>query len=201
MSNDIKIKQYNLYIMEEQFMDSFRKENLFRKGNLKEIQEFYNNNPSIDISADEEYIFCSACGYGLLEVAKWLLEIKPDINISVNNESPFRWACGEGHLEITNWLLEIKPDIDISAENEYAFRCVCAHGHLHAAKWLLEIKPDIDISAEDNNAFYSACRYKNEDVALWLTTLDPRYIVVMKNDIIMNYYVNNIQKQNNFEQD
>jgi ankyrin repeat protein len=105
--------------MEEQIMD------LFRKGNLKEIQEFYNNNTSIDISADEEYVFRSACGYGLLEVAKWLLQIKPDI----------------------------------------------------------------DISAEGNNAFYSACRYKNTDVALWLTTLNPSYIIVLKDDVIMDYYV------------
>ena len=66
--------------MEEQFI------NLIRNGNLQEIQEFYNNNPNIDISADDEYAFCFSCGLGLLEVAKWLLKIKTDINISVNNE-------------------------------------------------------------------------------------------------------------------
>jgi hypothetical protein len=66
---------------------------------------------------------------------------------------------------------------------------VCAHGHLHVAKWLLEIKPDIVISAENNNAFFSACRYKNDDVALWLSNLEPRYVVVIKDRVILDYYV------------
>ena len=61
--------------MEDQFY------RLIRNGNLQEIQEFYNNNQSIDISADDEDAFCYACHYGYIEVAKWLLEIKQDINI------------------------------------------------------------------------------------------------------------------------
>lgn len=133
--------------MEEQFFD------LILNGSLQEIQEFYNNNPSINIS-DYVYAFCSACGYGRLEVAKW--------------------------------LLEVKPDIDISADDENAFCCVCAHGHLHAAKWLLEIKPDIVIS---NMAFFNACRYKNIDIALWLSKLEPRFVVVIKDDVILDYCV------------
>ena len=165
--------------MEEQFFD------LILNGSLQEIQEFYNNNPSIDIS-DYVYVFCSACGYGRLDVAKWLLEVKPEIDISINYERPFQWACGEGHLEVAKWLLEIKPDIDISADDENAFCCVCAHGHLHAAKWLLEIKPDIVIS---NMAFFNACRYKNNDIALWLSKLDTRFIVVIKDDVILDYCV------------
>ena len=166
--------------IEEQFFD------LIKNGSLQEIQEFYNNNPSINISANDEYAFCCACGDGLLEVSKWLLEVKPDIAISINHERPFRWACGEGHLELTKWLLEVKPDIDISVDNEYAFCCVCADGHLHVAKWLLEIKPDIVIS---NMVFFNACRYKNNDIALWLSKLEPRYVVVIKDDVILDYYV------------
>jgi ankyrin repeat protein len=105
--------------MEDQFIE------LIQYGNLEKIQKFYNNNPSIDISADNEYAFCHACGDGLLELAKWLLEIKPDI----------------------------------------------------------------DISAEGDIAFFSACRYKNTNVALWLATLDTSYVVVIKDDVIVDYYV------------
>jgi ankyrin repeat protein len=172
--------------MEDQFC------HLIRNGNLQEIQEFYNNNPSVDIFADDEHdecAFCDACHFGHIEVAKWLLLINPDSNISINNGRAFRHACAEGHLEVAKWLLELKSDIDISAENETTFRFVCCHGHLEVAKWLLEIKPDIDISAENNSAFFGACRYKNEDVALWLSTLDPKYVVVIKDDIILDYYV------------
>ena len=65
MEMEIKIK------MEEQFFD------LIKNGSLQEIQEFYNNNPNINISADDEYAFCYACHNGRLEVAKWLLSLKP----------------------------------------------------------------------------------------------------------------------------
>ena len=171
--------------MEDQFC------HLIRNGNLLEIQEFYNNNPSVDISADDdeydECAFCYACHYGHIEVAKWLLLINQDINRNINNGRAFRRACAEGHLEVAKWLLELKPDIDISADNETTFRFVCCHGHLDVAKWLLEIKPDIDISAENNSAFFGACRYKNEDVALWLSTLNPSFILVIKEGTILGY--------------
>ena len=130
---------------------------LMRGGNLQAIQEFYNNNPTINNSSNDEYAFGSACSYGLLEVAKW--------------------------------LLQVKPDIDISADNEYVFCCVCAHGHLDVAKWLLEIKPDIIIY---NIAFFNACRYKNNDVALWLSTIDQMFVVIIQNDVILDYYVSKL---------
>ena len=169
--------------IEEQIFD------LMRNGNLQSIQEFYNNNPNINNSSNDEYAFGSACSYGLLEVAKWLLEVKPNIDISANDERAFCSACGEGHLEVAKWLLQVKPDIDISADNEYVFCCVCAHGHLDVAKWLLEIKPDIIIY---NIAFFNACRYKNNDIALWLSTIDQRFVVVIQNDVILDYYVSKL---------
>jgi ankyrin repeat protein len=52
---------------------------LCKKGNLEEIKQFYFDNPTIDISANNESAFQFACAYGHLEVAKWLLEMKPDI--------------------------------------------------------------------------------------------------------------------------
>ena len=89
--------------MEQQFFD------LIQNGNLQEIQEFYKNNSSINISADNEYAFSFACGLGLLQVAKWLLEIKPDINISINDEEAFRNACENGRLEVCQLLQSLKP--------------------------------------------------------------------------------------------
>ena len=82
---------------------------LCKKGNLEEIKQFYCNNPTIDISADNEWAFELSCQYGHLEVAKWLLEIKPTINISADNEDAFRYACEKGKLKVANLLLQHKP--------------------------------------------------------------------------------------------
>lgn len=135
----------------------------------------------------EEQLF-NLINNGSLQEIKDFYNNNPSVAV---DEKPFSWACAEGHLEVAKWLLEVNPNININISNgnEYIFRSVCSHGHLHVAKWLLEIKPDIVISAENNVAFFSACRYKNNDVALWLTTLDQRYIVVIQNDVILDYYV------------
>jgi len=56
------------------------------KGNLEEIKQFYFDNPTVNISADNEMAFCNACENGHLEVAKWLLEVNCLIRIFANNE-------------------------------------------------------------------------------------------------------------------
>ena len=66
--------------MENNFID------LCKSRKLKEAKRCYLNNPTIDISVDNEYAFRSACYYGQLKVAKWLLQIKPDINIFAYGE-------------------------------------------------------------------------------------------------------------------
>ena len=92
-----------------------------KNGKLDEAKAFYARHLDIDISANDELAFRSACIHGHLDVAKWLLEIKPDINISANNEWAFRVACYHDHLIVAKWLLAIKPDIDISEYNNSAF--------------------------------------------------------------------------------
>jgi hypothetical protein len=62
--------------MEKQFI------HLCSYGKLEELKRFFNDNPTIDISAENEDAFRWACYGGHLEVAKWLLEVNPDIDIS-----------------------------------------------------------------------------------------------------------------------
>ena len=69
----------------------------------------------LDISANNEEVFCNACFSGHLDIAQWLLQVKPDINISAENEEAFRFACRNGHLDVAQWLLSIKPDINVNA--------------------------------------------------------------------------------------
>jgi hypothetical protein len=138
--------------------------------------------PNINISAVEEYAFCSACRRGYLEVAQWLLHVNPNINISADNEGAFRWACEQGHLPVIQWLLQVDPNINISANDEYAFRWACYNGHLEVVQHLIQVKPTIDISIRDDYAFKGACYRNHLHVAQWLVSLAPdRYQIMVVN--------------------
>src|SRR3989344_4260476 len=51
------------------------------------------------------YKFISACQWGQLEVAKWLLT--QGANIHADNEAAFRFAYKNGHLKMFKWLIWI----------------------------------------------------------------------------------------------
>ena len=127
-------------------ISAFRKyEEAFRgaceNGHLELAQSLYETKPTIDISAENEWVFRWACLKGHLDVAQWLYKIKPTIDISAKNEWAFGWACGNGYLDVAQWLYTIKPTIDISAKNEEAFREACENGHLELAQWLQTLMP------------------------------------------------------------
>jgi hypothetical protein len=111
--------------------------------------------PTIDISADNDYIFRRVCEFGHLAVAQWLLSVKPSIDISAENEYAFRVACQNGHLEVAQWLLTIKPDIDISINDELIFMCTCEHKRLEVARWLQSLCPDKYVLVIENNEIVS----------------------------------------------
>jgi hypothetical protein len=54
----------------------------------------------IDIHADNEYAFRTACQYDHLEVARWLFELDHKIDIHANNDEIFRYR----HPKIVEWL-------------------------------------------------------------------------------------------------
>lgn len=56
-----------------------------------------------------EMLFRDVCHYGVLEVAKWLLEIKPDMDICFEDNAPFRLALEVGNMDIAKWLQQIRP--------------------------------------------------------------------------------------------
>jgi hypothetical protein len=172
-------------------ISAFRKyEEAFRgaceNGHLELAQSLYETKPTIDISAENEWVFRWACLKGHLDVAQWLYKIKPTIDISAKNEWAFGWACGNGYLDVAQWLYTIKPTIDISAKNEEAFREACENGHLELAQWLYKIKPTIDISAKNEEAFREACENGHLELAQWLQTLMPYGL----------YYTFEVDKQN-----
>lgn len=138
-------------------------DNLFKEGNLAEIQTLYAENP--DIITDYE-MFPDALNSGYLDVVHWL----------------FRAACIDGHLHIMQWLLQVKPDIDISDRSETVFRFACDLDHLHIAKWLIQVKPDIKISAYRDLAFRCACFEDRKEIAQWLYQIRPYRYSLKLND-------------------
>lgn len=95
----------------------------------------------INYSELEEHIFRSACEYGSINVAKWLLKVKPDIDVSAMNHYAFRFACAEGHLDIAQWLYGLYQ-VDITAEGDFAFSGACESNFVAVAKWLQSLCPE-----------------------------------------------------------
>jgi len=158
-------------------------------GDLEKAKELLENNPNINISAENEQAFRWACYNGQLHVAKWLLSLK-NIDISTENELAFRWACYNGHLHVVQWLLSLK-NINISAENEYAFRWACYNEQLHVAQRLISIQ-HINISAHNEWTFTSVCRDRRINSAKWLQTLLPfKYGIVAENNTIVSWKIRN----------
>lgn len=142
--------------------------NLCRQRNLMGAKKFLRENPHINISAGNEYVFRHACGTGQLSMAKWLFSIKPTIDISALEEHAFIWACQDGHLDVAKWLISKKPTINISALNHYAFRMSCqSSARLKVAQWLESLKPHLYVIYYDKNDLYKNSYIRTKEEANW----------------------------------
>lgn len=158
---------------------------LCQKGDLLEIDTFFKKNRERDM----ESYFIYTCKNGYLEVAKWILFLKPITYNYIDYNHLFQSVCYNGHIEILKWLLLLNPNIKISANGEMAFYKSCQKGHLHIVEWLLSIRPDIDISFENDRAFKIACQNGHIGIATWFSTLSKKYRVVIRDNVIADYYV------------
>ncbi len=68
------------------------------KGDLINAKKYFEENPNVDIHANNEYAFRLSCFRGHLEVAKWLWSLNQNIDIHVLNEYAFCDSCSNGHL-------------------------------------------------------------------------------------------------------
>ena len=67
-------------------------QNACKNGNLEEAKILLQNNPNINISADNEWAFKLACEKGHLEVAQWLQTLNPfKYVIEVENNKLKSW--------------------------------------------------------------------------------------------------------------
>lgn len=86
---------------------------LCKWGNLEEAQQFLNENPTINISANNNYIFRQTIKYcNNLETIKWLLKIKPNIDANKILDEVFMNSCKNENAEMVQWLFHLKYELE-----------------------------------------------------------------------------------------
>lgn len=106
-------------------------------------------------------VFAHVCSYGLLEIAKLLLEN----GISIDSDVLFT-VCKEGKLEMVRLLLEYGAEVDCTDGNgKTPLMIACRYGKLETACLLLERGADVDHTDGDGaNALISMCRDGNAKI-------------------------------------
>jgi ankyrin repeat protein len=170
---------------------------LIKTGNLEEIQQFYNNNNTINISVDLDDAFQIACYQGHVHVAKWLLNIKPDINFLQFVESVFQFTCigkpDKTLIDVAKWLVSIEPTVDVYTFRTYVnykklFKYACKH-NFELAQFLFDTKTEVHEYARKDEHFLVAIKNNHHDIASWLASIQqPTIIHVDENDDIFNMF-------------
>lgn len=149
---------------------------------------------TVAMDQNQRNIFHAACKNGDLGLLQNIYSTYPE---DMDLELTFMTACSNGHLEISQWVFLIRPDVK-KCKNlfEESFCWACIKGHLEVAKWLLQVKPYLDISYRDENAFLRSCRLEKLEICQWLYSIRPNnYILVIRNDEIVNYSVIPLEKR------
>ena len=86
--------------VQQQFNDACK------NGNLEEAKKLLQNNPTIDVSAYDEYAFKLACTNGHLQVAQWFCSFNPfTYCIKTNNNKLISWNVNNNKEETVLSLL------------------------------------------------------------------------------------------------
>jgi hypothetical protein len=126
-------------ITDEDYFNAFLSAS--NNSHIEILQLLLDANPDlVDITANDNIIFRTACKNGYIKLAKWLLDKEPGIHIDAHDDDAFKSACENGHLNIVKWLYELEPEIVTTYDTDKtAFTLACKNGHLKVAKWLFHI--------------------------------------------------------------
>ncbi len=86
--------------------------------------------------------FYWACNCGILDICKYLLEVRPEIDISHDNDEPFKTACRFGKYNIVKFLLELKPTINIMENGDKLFQMGCNNEDIELIRFLQKSIPN-----------------------------------------------------------
>ena len=156
---------------------------LIKTGNLEKVQDFYSLNTSLNISVNNEEPFRTACEYGYLHIAEWLLQTKNDINVSIYSEDTFKKVCTKGHLEMAKFLLNIEPDIKSTVDHdllEDVFDEAPDSTVEEMIKLLFTVNPEMFIQASNSELISFACSRNLWNIVKWLVSIKPSVITKVK---------------------
>ena len=154
--------------------NEYRFINLCYNGQLTIAKSFLQENPNINISAEDESAFCVACMNGYLEVCQWLLNVKPDINIAAQKTWAFRYACVHGHLEVCKWLHSL--NIDIAYHDNWAFKYALSSKQYIIGDWFQSINPYLYVMNYGEDGSYKGYQIRTREEVLWLKRLYPLWL-------------------------
>lgn len=146
--------------------------------NLIQDHRWDNNN----LFNGNHYSFSTACIYGKLDLAQWLLSqdfytVKPPFSVL---QEVFT-SCY--HLEVFKWLMTFETEtdkFDIHDHNEELFRNLCSSEKekLDELKYLVSLEPThgkFDIHVYNDLAFQHACESGNMSVIEFILSLEPTH--------------------------
>jgi len=174
------------------------------------------NNP-IDIHENDDFAFKTCCDYCPLEMAQWLyelsVELKNPIDIHKYARNNFTRLCHNGQFELVKWLCEVGVQLNkpIDINYNYTFEMCCHNNQFEIAKWVYElsVKSNKPLNTHAGTwgdfwgdyGFRTFCRYNNVKAAQWFCSLNDKYSVVIENDKLVNYFINNKEVNTNNNSD
>jgi ankyrin repeat protein len=155
------------------------------QNNIIEFKKLLTSHKNINIHNHNEILFITACKYGHIEIAKYIIEIAEKysgkkIDIHINNERALVEACRYNKYDIVKYLMTITKRysgkiFNINTDNEMIFIRTCLCGHLHLTKYLINIsiniKTIINIHAGNEYAFKWSNYTNQMEIVKYLQTL------------------------------
>lgn len=135
--------------------------------------------------------FVTACAYGKIYMAKWILSLDKTIDLHYESDDAFRSACSLGNLDIAKWLMSFDDKPNIHLDNEEVFRDACINNYFEIAKWLYSLDDKPNIRANNDDAFKNACINQNIRIALWLTSICDDFSIILINNEIIDWKIKN----------
>ena len=115
---------------------------------------------------------------------------KLQMNINLRDDKLIKNLCVVGHLAILQWLYSINNEIrfklDVIIET-------CTNGKCDVLKWIYSIQKEEFANLEYNNhyAFRTACKNNFIEVATFLQLINPKYKMIIEDNVITEYWVEN----------